>query len=576
MKCGRYMVKARKIISSWNQLGIWGVLLLSIVNLLYMHYYILFSYSMEFEIIAIDVIDNLIGVLFDVILLYAFSYIVTKGNIKLALSILFIITLIWSFSNVMYSRFFQHYLTFSSIVQVDSLQNAWMIKCVFDQFKYLDLFYLVFILLYFKLIRLVRYRGQRVLSIKALLLAVVSFVFLDLILFAITCAADPSTRYLSYYLHRTYLRFWTWSPISPNKSHFCRGSVRTLYNEIKTDFGGRLVLSDNQKALIKDKILESKKSIKIDSIYLSPDNIIFILVESYMSFTSDMKVNGKEVTPNLNALKHSAKCYYNGKVKENVTIGESSDGQLIYMTGLLPLRSLVTVSKVRKHPLPALPKQLGVKSRMIIPTDKTLWEQESMCKSYGFDNLYSKNDYSESSTDYLNDKAVFDFAAKVDSTSRYPFFSVILTISMHQPYNKQIDSSFIISDSNIDTELACYLNASHYTDNQIGLYLEKLKQLNLYDNSMIIIVSDHAVHNTDFNGVSKDLPLYIYYSKGLPEMWKGECNQVDIYPTILNLLGKDVSWYGLGKSLLSDKYSNTIDNSKWDISEWILLSDYFN
>jgi hypothetical protein len=41
-------------------------------------------------------------------------------------------------------------------------------------------------------------------------------------------------------------------------------------------------------------------------------------------------------------------------------------------------------------------------------------------------------------------------------------------------------------------------------------------------------------------------------------------------------LGKDVSWYGLGKSLLSDKYSNTIDNSKWDISEWILLSDYFN
>ena len=97
------MVKARKIISSWNQLGIWGVLLLSIVNLLYMHYYILFSYSMEFEIIAIDVIDNLIGVLFDVILLYAFSYIVTKGNIKLALSILFIITLIWSFSNVMYS-----------------------------------------------------------------------------------------------------------------------------------------------------------------------------------------------------------------------------------------------------------------------------------------------------------------------------------------------------------------------------------------------------------------------------------------------------------------------------------------
>ena len=570
------MMNNRNTVSLLHFWGVWGILFLSVFNLIYMHYYFLFSYSMEFGIVAIDVIDNLIGVLFDVFLLYVFSYIVTKGNIKIALSILFVSTLIWSFSNVMYSRFFQHYLTFSSIVQVESLQNVWMIKCVFDQLKLSDLLYLISFLIFGGLLRFVQNKVQRLHTIIALLIAIVSFIVLDLLFFAITCVANPSTRYLSFYLHRTYLRFWTWSPISPNKSHFCRGSIRTLYNEIKTDLGGRFVLSNVQRSLIENVISESKESINKDSIYLSPDNIVFILVESYMSFTSDMKVNGKEVTPNLNALKQSSNCYYNGKVNENVTIGESSDGQLIYMTGLLPLRSLITVSKVRNHPLPALPKMLRLNSRMIIPTDKMLWEQESMCKCYGFDSLYSKNDYHESSLDYLNDKAVFDFAAKLDSTSRNPFFSVILTISMHQPYNTQIDSSFIISESDIDSELACYLNASHYTDKQIGLYIEKLKRHNLYDNSLIIIVSDHAVHNTDFNGVPKYLPLYIYYSKGLPKMWKGECNQVDIYPTILNLLGKKVSWYGLGKSLLSDKYTNIIDNSQWDISELILLSDYFN
>ena len=49
-------------------------------------------------------------------------------------------------------------------------------------------------------------------------------------------------------------------------------------------------------------------------------NIIFIIVESYMAFTSDMIVDGKEITPNLNALKHDSTVYYNGHVQPNITI----------------------------------------------------------------------------------------------------------------------------------------------------------------------------------------------------------------------------------------------------------------
>ena len=40
-------------------------------------------------------------------------------------------------------------------------------------------------------------------------------------------------------------------------------------------------------------------------------NLIFILVESYMSFVSDMKIDGREVTPFLNALKNDSSVYFN-------------------------------------------------------------------------------------------------------------------------------------------------------------------------------------------------------------------------------------------------------------------------
>ena len=56
-------------------------------------------------------------------------------------------------------------------------------------------------------------------------------------------------------------------------------------------------------------------------------NVIFILVESYLSVTSDLVIEGKEITPNLNKLKHDSTVYFNGHMRPNVSIGESADGQ---------------------------------------------------------------------------------------------------------------------------------------------------------------------------------------------------------------------------------------------------------
>lgn len=254
----------------------------------------------------------------------------------------------------------------------------------------------------------------------------------------------------------------------------------------------------------------------------------------------------------MNALKQDSTVYYNGKMIDNTTIGESSDGQFIYMTGILPLRSAITITKARNSPLPGLPKMLDKESRMIIPTAASMWNQEEMCRQYGFNDFFSVNDYHGNHDANLNDQQVFQLAIEKDKAARQPFLTVILTMSMHQPYTEQIDPTFFITDDSISNELACYLNACHYTDKQIARYIQHLKDTGLYDNSIIIVAADHPVHNTDFGGVSKQIPLYIINS-GIPrqKMWQGECNQLDIYTTLLDLMGCDSEWYGLGHSLAS-------------------------
>jgi lipoteichoic acid synthase len=147
---------------------------------------------------------------------------------------------------------------------------------------------------------------------------------------------------------------------------------------------------------------------------------------------------------------------------------------------------------------------------------------------------------------------------------------------MHQPYNRLLDSSFEINDSSIDEELKFYLNACHYTDEAIRNYLVSLKNKGLYNNSIIVIASDHHVHSTDFGGgISTDIPLFII-NGDFNGSYAGACNQLDVYTTIVDMMNVPNPWPGLGYSLLNPKYNNIDLNKRWDVSEWLLLSNFFD
>lgn len=569
---------AKNYLSQVND--IWLLIMLSGLNLLVMHYYVFFSIYQETGVDITVIIDNLIGVLIDLSLLLIIISIMTWRKRKISLFLVFVITLLWSFSNVMYSRFFHHYLSLSAIEQIGILKNELIISSIENNFKWIDLYYVFSTITFCYFFNRTHYSIKITSVTKRMLLITLLILLMSPCIHAAYCLCNNNLRYTTYYLHRLYsFHITTNRTVSqPNFTNFERGNIRNLCIEMYLDLQGTLELSKEQREVIFKEISESKSTLN-DSKKVDIDkNVIFILVESYMSFTSDMIVEGKEVTPNLNALKRDSTVYYNGKMHENVTNGESSDGQFIYMTGLLPLRSIVTVSQAKKRPQPALPKYLHRKSQMIIPTPADVWNQPEMCQQYGFDSLIASDAYIGGVPSGLSDEQVFQLAEKNEALTDKPFFSVILTLSMHQPYKEQIDSSFIIKSPAISDELACYLNVCHYTDHQIGKYIEHLKQEGVFDNSLIIIAADHPVHTTDFDGRSKDIPLYIVNipSRIQKTMWKGECNQIDVFTTLLDLLNVESDWYGLGHSLLSPNYSNAISNQKWDVSEWIIRGNYFH
>lgn len=560
--------------------------MMSVVNLLFVHHYFLQTIGLEVGCFKSSLVDNLIACLLDATFILFISWLITMRRLRISLAITFVFTLIWSFVNTFYARFFHQYLNWSSIGQAGNLSDTSVINSMLAEFHTIDLFYplmaVLFVWLYF------RSRKEEIKhkSLRTLIMTWIVFATLGVIAHA-SYIFHPHYGVV-YALEKTMFTPKKMDSMWPNWTVFHKGFFRKLVIDPLT--------RDSEVKLTKEQEEEIEKNISDQSLRVTkrtaPDNIknvIFILVESYLSVTSDLIVDGKEITPYLNKLKHDSTVYFNSHMRPNVSIGESADGQFIYMAGLLPLHSEITVSKAKRDTIIGLPEQMkkffpDLKSYTLIPTNPSLWEQQPMTEAYGFDNLYSIIDYQaeidHDNNGFLSDGMIFNYASYKDKSIEQPYFSLILTMSMHQPYDAFEEHGFEVTDKNLPQRYKNYLNSCHFFDIQIGKYLEGLKERGLYDNSLIIIVSDHDARPRylDMEGkISDDIPIYIINGGFNPsDAWDGECNQLDVYTTILDIMGIDSQWRGLGHTLLNRHYQNSVTEKSQEISDWIIYSNYFS
>ena len=368
---------------------------------------------------------------------------------------------------------------------------------------------------------------------------------------------------------------------APNNMLFRSGFLRRALVCYEDFVPKNLELDESQKAEIRREYADYSQRTTTATVE-GEKNLIFILVESYLAETSDLVVGGKEITPFLNSLKRDSTVYYNGHMRPNVNMGESSDGQFIYMTGLLPLKCEITINIAKDKTFCGLPAMLMKSgklkhSHIIVPTSPSFWEQDKMNDRYGIEQMYSKFNCDKSMHGYedLNDEQVFTMAAKTEVSAVQPFFSLVVTMSMHNPYNKCVEHGFKIADKRYSAEYLNYLVDCHYTDMQIARYFDALKQLGLYDKSVIVITADHDAHPVHLNvgehTISNELPLYII-NGGIDSnhAWTGPCNQLDVYTTLLDIYGVQSDWRGLGHTLLNADYQEYPLEKLQTLSDWII------
>lgn len=332
-------------------------------------------------------------------------------------------------------------------------------------------------------------------------------------------------------------------------------------------------------------------------------NIILIIVESLNAWAVG-KHYGPEsiaITPTLNNLTNSGASFFSLNVLSQQAFGESSDGQLIINTGMLPLRHDITAINYAGNRYYGLAELLDKSfSFEVIREAPVQWNHAETSKSYGYDKLYAKDSldsFAGKHPDQGIDGLLFNYALNVIARTQQSFFCEITTLSMHIPFTNDKKAKCdprIDQLTGISNEYRNYLRMLNYFDHELGLFLERLKAIGRYDDTAIFIASDHDIHILGSEHIESPV-CFFAINTGVKGEIKAPVGQIDIFPTILDLAGVPSapdSWRGLGTSMLNPMLSSSVtpdgtvhgnadpsvierQRKAWDISEKMIIGDYF-
>ena len=308
-------------------------------------------------------------------------------------------------------------------------------------------------------------------------------------------------------------------------------------------------------------------------------NLVIILCESLESWPIGLEVDGKEVTPFLNRLVADSTIFYADRVLTQVSTGRSIDAQLLITSGMMPLINSVYSMKYTATEYPTLNKALkadrGARSILLNGDKGTVWNQDVIARSFGYDSIYDKKNYvideKIGNPPRLSDGSFFrQSVEKLNRGSLWPegepAMLTMVTFSGHNPFklpDEFRDTAFDIRNAGLPDKLADYITMAHYTDSQLHPIIDYLQSRSDADETLIVITGDHegladyrreALKNEKsarFVSPEQFTP-FIVLNSPVAGHYDKVMGQVDIYSTLLNMLGLDGYWWqGMGQSVLA-------------------------
>ncbi|MDR1699084.1 MAG: LTA synthase family protein [Prevotellaceae bacterium] len=353
-----------------------------------------------------------------------------------------------------------------------------------------------------------------------------------------------------------------WVYFSGDKQILNHAAINPTWNMLASVFEGERFdrqyrYFDDEKAenLVSDLFFTEKSGEILHVLNTDRPNIILVMLESFSATAVEALSGTPDVTPNLNRLSEEGILFTNFFANSVRT-----DRGINAILSAYPAQAKTSIMKypVKTDKMPHIGKSLraeGYHLSFYYGGDGNFTNMRSYMKNACFERFISDTDFSKK--DFISswgvpDEMVFDRMMEDLEDPKQPFFNVLLTLTSHEPFAIPVAPRFPGDDTS-----SLYKSSIHYTDSVIGAFIDEAKTQPWWENTLIILVSDHA-----FGDYPKDLVFYEPQRFHIPMLWLGgavkqpmKCDvigsQNDIVATLFGQMNIDYSDFRFSKNLFN-------------------------
>ncbi|MGA9211429.1 LTA synthase family protein [Kaistella sp.] len=198
----------------------------------------------------------------------------------------------------------------------------------------------------------------------------------------------------------------------------------------------------------------------------------------------------------------------------------------------------------------------------------------------GFKHYYGKTEYNNDA-DFdgmwgIWDEPFFQYFAQTLNKKKAPFMATLFSVSSHHPFKvpEKYQGKFKKGPLEIHEPIG-------YTDFALKQFFKTAEKMPWFNNTIFVFVADHT-NQIGYPEYEKSMNRFsipiLFYSPNPKYQLKGEitepAQQIDIYPTLADLMGYNKKIRSWGRSLVSDKKEDYIIVNSDSINEQFMIGNY--
>ena len=287
-------------------------------------------------------------------------------------------------------------------------------------------------------------------------------------------------------------------------------------------------------------------------------NVVVIILESFTADVIESNGGEKGITPRIEGLINKGIFFSN-----IYATGDRTDKGLIGVLSGFPSQAIRSILKINnKHEkLPSLAqafKKENYNTSFYYGGESEFFNLKSYILSHSYQRLIDKHDFSSKDMNSkwgAYDGVVFEKQLNDLKNSPTPFFSTLLTLTNHEPFELPGTPRF-----NSGTDGDKFRSTAFYTDSCLGNYLDEARKQPWYKNTLFVIVADHGhrLPKNEYENYNPNrfrIPL-LFYGHDIRAQFEGKKiemlgSQTDIAATLLNQLKLDSTPFKWSKDLLN-------------------------